>query len=164
MKQICTSFRLAFSMYSVFPARQVEKTRENMKYILIFVPLIGAIIGFLIKEWQVISPYLVDKDLLGAVFCAIMPIFLSGGAFLDGFFRTVDALGSHQPRAGKLEILKDSRDLRLLFFRDREPLERDAAGQLAGAGVWLYPFEGAVRAFNRLLPPYPEEQMLPVCE
>ena len=80
MKQIWTSFRLAFSMYSVFPARQVEKNRENMKYILIFVPLIGAIIGFLIKEWQIISPYLVDKDLLGAVFCAIMPIFLSGGS------------------------------------------------------------------------------------
>lgn len=108
MKQIWTSFRLAFSMYSVFPARQVEKNRDNMKYILIFVPLIGAIIGFLIKEWQIISPYLVDKDLLGAVFCAIMPIFLSGGAFLDGFFRTVDALGSHQPREGKLQILKDS--------------------------------------------------------
>ncbi|MDO4293703.1 MAG: adenosylcobinamide-GDP ribazoletransferase [Eubacteriales bacterium] len=108
MKQVWTSFRLAFSMYSVFPARQIEKNRENMKYILIFVPLIGAIIGVLIKQWQVISPYLIDKDLLGAVVCVMLPIFLSSGAFLDGFFRTVDALCSHQPREGKLEILKDS--------------------------------------------------------
>ena len=46
MKRIWNSFRLAFSMYSIFPARQVEKNRENMKYILIFVPFIGAIIGF----------------------------------------------------------------------------------------------------------------------
>ncbi len=108
MKQIWNSFRLAFSMYSIFPARQVEKNKENMKYILIFVPLVGAIIGFLIKEWQIVSPYLIDKDLLGAVVCVMLPIFLSGGAFLDGFFRTVDALCSHQPREGKLEILKDS--------------------------------------------------------
>lgn len=96
MKRIWNSFRLAFSMYSIFPARQVEKNRENMKYILIFVPFIGAIIGFLIKQWQVVSPYLIDRDLMGAVVCVMLPIFLSGGAFLDGFFRTVDALCSHQ--------------------------------------------------------------------
>lgn len=108
MKQVWNSFRLAFSMYSVFPARQVEKNKENMKYILVFVPLIGAIIGFLIREWMVISPYLIDKDLLGAVICVMLPTFLSGGAYLDGFFRTVDALSSHQSREGKLEILKDS--------------------------------------------------------
>ena len=36
MKQIWNSFRLAFSMYSVIPARQTEKTKENMKYILFF--------------------------------------------------------------------------------------------------------------------------------
>lgn len=108
MKQIWSSFRLAFSMYSIFPARQVKKNKANMKYILIFVPLVGAIIGLLIREWMVISPYLVNNDLLGAVVCVMLPIFLSGGAFLDGFFRTVDALCSHQTREGKLEILKDS--------------------------------------------------------
>lgn len=108
MKQVWNSFRLAFSMYSIFPSRQVEKNKENMKYILVFVPLVGAIIGLLIREWMIISPYLINKDLMGAVVCAMLPIFLSGGAFLDGFFRTVDALCSHQPREGKLEILRDS--------------------------------------------------------
>ena len=63
MKEVWASFRLAFSMYSIFPARQIKKTRRNMKYILIFVPLVGAIIGFILKQWQVISPYLIDKDL-----------------------------------------------------------------------------------------------------
>ena len=42
MKEVWASFRLAFSMYSIFPARQIKKTRRNMKYILIFVPLVGA--------------------------------------------------------------------------------------------------------------------------
>lgn len=108
MKQIWNSFRLAFSIYSIFPARQVEKNKENMKYILVFVPLVGAIIGALIHEWKVVSPYLLNSDLLGAVVCVVTPIFLSGGAFLDGFFRTVDALCSHQSREGKLKILQDS--------------------------------------------------------
>ena len=108
MKQVWNSFRLAFSMYSVFPSGQLEKNRKNMKYILAFVPIIGAIIGLLLYGWMIISPYLIDKDLLGAVVCVMMPILLSGGAFLDGFFRTVDALSSHQPQEGKLEILRDS--------------------------------------------------------
>lgn len=108
MKQIWNSFRLAFSMYSIFPARQVEKNKDNMRYILIFVPLIGLIIGFLIREWMVIRPYLINYDLLGAVVCVMVPTLLSGAAYLDGFFRTVDALCSHQPREGKLEILRDS--------------------------------------------------------
>lgn len=108
MKKVWNSFRLAFAMYSIFPSPQIKRTRENMKYILIFVPLVGIIIGFLLREWMVISPYLVNRDLLGAVVCVILPIFLSGGAFLDGFFRTVDALCSHETREGKLEILRDS--------------------------------------------------------
>lgn len=108
MKQIWNSFRLALAMYSIIPARQVERNRANMKYILVFVPLVGAVCGLLIKEWMIISPYLINKDLMGAVVCAILPIFLSGAAFLDGFFRTVDALASHQTREEKLEILRDS--------------------------------------------------------
>lgn len=108
MKELWNGFRLAFSMYSIFPARQLEKNKENMKYILVFVPLVGVVIGILIHEWKIVSPYLLNSNLLGAVVCVMVPIFLSGAAFLDGFFRTVDALCSHQPREGKLEILKDS--------------------------------------------------------
>ena len=108
MKHIWNSFRLAFSIYSVFPSGQGKRNKDDMKYILIFVPLVGAIIGFLIREWMLFSPYLLSNNFLGAVVCAMLPIFLSGGAFLDGFFRTVDALCSHQPREGKLEILRDS--------------------------------------------------------
>ena len=108
MKQVWNSFRLAFSMYSVVPARQVEKTKDNMKYILCFVPWVGAIIAFLITEWRIVHPYLLDYEFLRSVVCVMIPLLLSGGAYMDGFFRTVDALSSHQPRKGKLEILQDS--------------------------------------------------------
>lgn len=108
MKQIWNSFHLAFSMYSLIPARGVERNKENMKYILCFVPWVGAVIAFLISEWRIIHPYLLDYELLRSVVCVMVPLLLSSGAFMDGFFRTVDALCSHQPRKGKLDILQDS--------------------------------------------------------
>ena len=108
MKRIWNSLRLAFSMYSIIPARQTEKTKENMRYLLCFVPWVGAVMAFLIAEWRIIHPYLLDYEFLRSVVCVMIPLLLSGGAHMDGFFRTVDALSSHQPRKGKLDILQDS--------------------------------------------------------
>ncbi len=108
MKQIWNSIRLAFSMYSLLPAGGVERNKENMRYILCFVPWVGAVIAFLITQWRIIHPYLLDYELLRSVVCVMIPLILSSGAFMDGFFRTVDALCSHQPRTGKLDILRDS--------------------------------------------------------
>lgn len=108
MKKIWNSFILAFSMYSVSPKTQIERSKDNMKYILAFIPLIGAIIGFLISQWAIGYPYLCDYAVLPAVVGAVLPSIVSRGAHLDGFFRTVDALCSHKPREGKLEILEGS--------------------------------------------------------
>ena len=46
MKRVWNSFLLAFSMYSISPKSKVEKSNENTKYILVFIPLVGAVIGF----------------------------------------------------------------------------------------------------------------------
>ena len=108
MKRIWNSLRLAFSMYSVIPARQTEKNGENMRYLLCFVPWVGAVIAFLIAQWRIVHPYLLNYELLRSVICVMIALLLSGGAHMDGFFRTVDALCSHQPRKGKLDILQDS--------------------------------------------------------
>jgi len=85
MKQIWNSFRLAFSMYSIIPARQIDKTKENTKYILCFVPWVGAVIAFLITEWRIVHPYLLDYEFLRSVVCVMIPLLLSSGAFMDGF-------------------------------------------------------------------------------
>ena len=45
--------------------------------------------------------------ILPAVVGAVLPSMLSAGSHLDGFFRTVDALCSHQPRERKLQILEE---------------------------------------------------------
>ena len=108
MKKIWNSFLMAFSTYSVSPKTKLERNRDNTTYILVFVPLIGAIIGFVISCWATAYPYLCDYAVLPAVVGAVIPSILSAGSHLDGFFRTVDALCSHQPRKRKLEILEDS--------------------------------------------------------
>ena len=108
MKKIWNSFLMAFSTYSISPKTKLERNRENTTYILVFVPLIGFIIGFVIKGWATAYPYLCDYAVLPAVVGAVLPSILSAGAHLDGFFRTVDALCSHQTREKKLEILEDS--------------------------------------------------------
>lgn len=108
MKKVWNSFLMAFSMYSISPKTQMERKKENTEYILVFIPWIGAIIGFIISRWAVGYPYLCDYAVLPAVVGAVLPSILSGGSHLDGFFRTVDALCSHQPRERKLQILEDS--------------------------------------------------------
>ena len=108
MKSMRNSLLLALSLYSVAPKTKVERNNENSKYILLFIPLIGAVIGLILSQWALAYPYLCNYELLPAVVGAVLPSFLSAGAHLDGFFRTVDALCSHQTREKRLEILEDS--------------------------------------------------------
>ena len=108
MKSVWNSFLLAFSMYSISPKSKVEKSNENTKYILVFIPLVGAVIGFIASQWAIVYPYLCSYMIFPAVVGAVLPSMLSAGSHLDGFFRTVDALCSHQPRERKLQILEDS--------------------------------------------------------
>ena len=108
MKKVWDSFLMALSTYSVFFRTQKERNRENTEYILAFVPLVGVIIGIFIQIWATGYPYLCNEMVLPAVVGAVIPSIISRGAHLDGFFRTVDALCSHQPREKKLEILEDS--------------------------------------------------------
>lgn len=108
MKSIWNSFLLAFSIYSVSPKAKIERSNENSKYILIFIPLVGAVIGLILSQWAIAYPYLCNHEILPAVVGAVIPSMLSAGAHLDGFFRTVDALCSHQSIEKKLKILEDS--------------------------------------------------------
>ena len=108
MKIIWNSFLMAFSTYSISPKVKMERNKDNTSFILVFIPLIGAIIGFVIRIWAIAYPYLCNEYVLPAVVCVVLPSLLSRGAHLDGFFRTVDAMCSHQSRERKLQILEDS--------------------------------------------------------
>lgn len=107
MKSIRNSFIIAFSMYSKIPMPKAEWEEDNMKYIICFFPLVGAVIGALVVLWDYIGTILDISRVFHTVILIMIPIVITGGIHMDGFLDTTDALSSYQPINKKLEILKD---------------------------------------------------------
>lgn len=101
------AFVIAFSMYSTLPMPRVEWTKENMRYALCFLPLVGAVCGCALMLWQFLCQRLGFGSILFGAGAAVLPVAITGGIHLDGFFDVIDALSSHQTKEKKLEILKD---------------------------------------------------------
>ena len=108
MKTLFRSIAMAFSMFSVVPMPMVEWKKENMKYMLCALPLVGVVIGLALCVWQGICRWLNIGTLLFAAGMTLIPLAISGGIHMDGFCDTVDALSSHASPERKREILKDS--------------------------------------------------------
>ncbi len=108
MKSLFRSVAMAFSMFSVIPMPLVEWKKENMKYMLCALPLVGAVIGGALYLWMRLCQWLSLGSVLFAIGLTIIPLALSGGIHVDGFCDTVDALSSHAAPERKREILKDS--------------------------------------------------------
>ena len=49
--RILKSLCLAFSMYSKIPMPNVYWNKENMRYVICFLPLVGAVIGGILMLW-----------------------------------------------------------------------------------------------------------------
>ena len=99
---------IAFSTYSKLPMPQVEWSEKNMRYAVCFFPLVGAVAGGLLLAWCWLCQALALTVPLRAAGGVVIPLLVSGGIHMDGWCDTADALASHQERARKLEILKDS--------------------------------------------------------
>lgn len=108
MKTLLRSIAMAFSMFSVVPMPTVEWKKENMKYMLCALPLVGVLIGAALWVWHILCRWLSLGNVLFAAGMTLIPLALSGGIHLDGFCDTVDALSSHAAPERKREILKDS--------------------------------------------------------
>lgn len=112
MGALWNSFKIAFSMYSKVPMPSSPWTKENMRYVMCFLPLVGVVSGGLTIGWAALLKVLrLDGGGfgLGAAVLTLIPVAVSGGIHLDGFLDTSDALGSWQEPEKRLEILKDSR-------------------------------------------------------
>lgn len=105
---VIRSLVIAFSTYSRIPMPPVEWSDENRRYAMCFFPMIGVVIGLLAWGWLALSDTLNLNAVLRGAVGALLPLLVTGGIHMDGFMDTCDALGSHQPRERKLEILKDS--------------------------------------------------------
>ncbi len=107
MKAFFRSIALSLQMFSVIPMPRVEWKKENMRYALVWLPLVGALIGLLMWAWLLICDALSFGNILFAAGLTLLPILLSGGIHMDGFCDTVDALMSRKEPQRKREILKD---------------------------------------------------------
>ena len=108
MRQLWNSFKIAFAMYSKIPMLRADWSKENMRYVMCFFPLIGICIGALQLVWGYLAPLICQNSLLPAVGHVLIPVLVTGGIHLDGLLDTADALSSYQPMERRLEILKDS--------------------------------------------------------
>ena len=108
MKHLAASCAIAFSTYSRIPMPQVEWNEKNMRYTLLFFPLVGAAVGAAFWFTDALCRLLELGAALRAALLTVVPAAVTGGIHLDGYCDTVDALASHASRERKLEILKDS--------------------------------------------------------
>ena len=104
MKSLC----IAIAMYSKLPAPRVEWDKKSLAWALCWFPLVGVAIGAVLAGWLALANFLRLGPMVRGAVALVLPIALSGGIHLDGFCDTCDALGSHQSREKKLEILKDT--------------------------------------------------------
>ena len=94
-------------MYSKIPMPKAEWEEENLKYVMCFFPLIGAVIGALVFLWDVVWNLSSMSRVFHTVVMVLIPLVITGGIHMDGFLDTIDALKSYQSTDKKLEILKD---------------------------------------------------------
>ena len=108
MIDILKSMAITFAMYSKLPVRSFNWEKENMKYCLLFLPMVGLVEGIFLIIFSIFFYKLKVNHILVAAFLTVLPILYTGGIHMDGFLDTMDALGSNQDRQKKLAILKDS--------------------------------------------------------
>ena len=101
------SFLIAISMYSRIPIPPVDWTKERMRYVFCFFPIIGIACGFGLWLWFSFAEWAGFSAAAAGLVGTAVPVFITGGIHLDGFLDTVDALSSYGDRDKKLEILKD---------------------------------------------------------
>ena len=94
-------------MYSKIPMPNVYWSKENMRYVICFLPLVGAVIGGILMLWFTVCLKLGINNACFAAVAAAIPVFVTGGIHADGFIDTSDALSSYGNKQKRLEILSD---------------------------------------------------------
>ncbi|MEG1520115.1 MAG: adenosylcobinamide-GDP ribazoletransferase [Clostridia bacterium] len=108
MKKAFNSFKIAFKTYSKLPVGKIDYTAENMKYTMLFFPLVGLVLGGIFFGIFSLLTYFQVNFVFKSVILTLVPILVTGGFHFDGYIDTIDALSSYQSKERKLEILKDS--------------------------------------------------------
>ena len=107
MKKLINSAIAAFAMFSQIPMPRCDWEKDNIRYMLVFMPLVGAVIGGVSYIWAYIGGHLWYDRILESMLLFLIPFVLTGGIHLDGFLDTTDALSSWKSKEERVEILKD---------------------------------------------------------
>ena len=99
---------IAFAMYSKIPMPHIDWTKERMRYVFCFFPVIGAVIGACMVLWMKAGMRVTGNEDFFTAVLVLIPVVVTGGIHFDGFLDTCDALSSYKTMEEKLEILKDS--------------------------------------------------------
>lgn len=99
---------IAFAMYSKIPMPHIDWTKERMRYVFCFFPVIGAVIGACMVLWMKMGMRVTGNEDFFTAVLVLIPVVVTGGIHFDGFLDTCDALSSYKTMEEKLEILKDS--------------------------------------------------------
>ena len=105
---VVKALALAISCFTHLPAPRVEWSPENMRYMMMWFPVIGLLVGAFVALWVVVSDAVGFGNVLRAVGITLVPLAVTGGFHLDGFMDVVDAQMSHAEPDKKRAILKDS--------------------------------------------------------
>ncbi len=105
--QIIRSMLAAFSLYSRIPVPCFQWTMEGMRYILCFLPLIGAVIGLTEYGCLYLCHVLGLPIIAKVCVLSLVPLITTGGFHVDGYMDVKDALGSYKTKEEKLKIMKD---------------------------------------------------------
>lgn len=106
--KILRSIPAAFSMYSRIPVPGFRVKDEDIKNCIMFLPLIGAVIGAVMFFLIRLLTYLPAPVSVRAMILVTVPLVITGGFHIDGFMDTVDARSSLKTPEERLEILKDA--------------------------------------------------------
>ena len=107
MKKYFNAMTMCFSMFCAIPSPFKKWDEEAKNYMLLFLPLVGAVIGGI---WTAAAYLLKMTSLPGVIIAAILtalPFILTGGIHFDGFLDVSDAVRSYKDLPERIKILKD---------------------------------------------------------
>lgn len=101
-------FILSLQFFTRIPInKEIDFNKENLKYSVFFLPLIGLIIGSIGGlAYSLIESY---NIMLASFLALLVTIIITGGLHLDGLSDTIDGFFANREKEETLEIMKDSR-------------------------------------------------------
>lgn len=102
-------FIITLSTYTIIPLPQLKWDKNSIKYVFMFLPLVGLIIGSAEILWFLISKETSLNIILYGIISSLIPFLISGGIHIDGYIDTIDSLSSNKDKLSMQQILKDSR-------------------------------------------------------